>query len=64
MPQAYVAKLAKEKNMSIAEAEAIWEKAKKVAGEGATYSVITSIFKKMMHERSEKKKGSVVKKKK
>ena len=64
MPQAYVAKLAKEHGMSTEEAEAIWLNAKKAAGSDASYAVITSIFKKMMQERSEKKKGNSEKKKK
>ncbi len=62
MPLGYVEKLAKEKHMSIPEAEAVWERAKKAAGDGASYAVITAIFKNMMHERAEKKKGSSKKK--
>ena len=56
MPQAYVAKLAKEHHITIQEAEAIWERAKEAAGDGASYAIVTTIFKNMMHERSEKKK--------
>lgn len=67
MPQAYVSKLAKENNISLQEAEAIWENAKAAAGLGKkdkepNWALITTIFKRMMHERSSKYKDSGKKK--
>lgn len=57
MPQAYVAKLAKEKGISISKAEMKWEKAKEAAkeyeGKDNYYAVVTSIFKKMMNLKEE-----------
>ena len=64
MPLPYVEKLAKEHHMSVKEAEAVWEKAKKAAGKDASYAKITYIFKKMMGERTEKTAGTATKKKK
>ena len=49
----YVTKLAKEKGMSVAQAERKWDKAKdaaKKAGHGEEYRYVTGIFKKMMGE--------------
>ncbi len=53
MPQAYVAKLAKEHNISIDKAENYWDKAKVLSGKAGhpeDYDYITGIFKKMMGE--------------
>ena len=53
MPQNYVKALAKEHNMSVQQAEAKWDVAKKQAakqGKAENYAYITSIFKSMMHE--------------
>lgn len=64
MPLPYVEKLAKEHHMTVKEAEAVWAKAKKAAGPDASFAVITTIFKKMMGERTKKTAGTSTKKKK
>ena len=50
--------------MTVKEAEAVWAKAKKAAGPDASFAVITTIFKKMMGERTKKTAGTSTKKKK
>lgn len=54
MPTGYVKKLAEEHGMSLPEAEAKWNEAKKRASEEGTsreyYAYVTSIFKSMMGE--------------
>lgn len=57
MPQAFVEKTAKEEHMSTKEAEGVWDRAKKAAGNKADYGIITNIFKSMMNERGQKKAG-------
>lgn len=52
MPAPYVKKLAKQKGMSVSDAEKKWNSAKgqaKKEGHGEDYAYITSIFKRMMH---------------
>lgn len=66
MPQAYVKKMAKEHDISLQEAEDIWEGAKKAAGddgENTKWGVVTNIFKKMIEERSKRYKTDSKKKK-
>ena len=58
MPTAYVKKVAKEKGIPVAEAERIWEKAKKQAeeeGHKDDYDYITAIFKTMIKNKGKKK---------
>jgi hypothetical protein len=53
MPQAFVAKLAKEHNISTSAAETKWKAAKNQAAQqdkGENYAYVTTIFKSMMHE--------------
>ena len=64
MPQAYIAKVAKENKMSLAEVEGVWSRAAKAAGEKAPYGVITNVFKAMIKERLAKSSGTPAKKKK
>ncbi len=57
MPTGFVKKLADKHGMSIGEAEKKWEEAKeavdksKYTDDNAYYAVVTTVFKKMMHER-------------
>lgn len=67
MPQAYVSKLAKEYDVSIEEAESVWEQAKSAAGmdkndEPPKWALVTAIFKRMMKERGSKIKKASSKK--
>ena len=64
MSAVYIANLAKEKKMSLSEAEGLWKKAEKVAGKDANKSVVSQVFKTMMNERSSKKKGTAASNKK
>lgn len=54
MPQAYVKKMATEYDISLMEAEEVWENAKDAAGKNADWAVVVTIFKKMLKERQRK----------
>lgn len=62
MPTPYIQKLSKERGISVAKLEKKWDEAKKIAEEeygnvldDKFYAIVTSIFKRMVGEKTESK---------